>query len=157
MRCLHAIVLTCLLAFHCVDGFQSIMRPAAIRFQQRGSLQNSNEEEIANLEEQLKKLKDKTSSETPATGESMESEEPEEPISIELFLSEKWKEEDAPESSEGGGLTGVLAAVGLALFLAVFSQVPVGREDLSKYSAIKAPTTTLDLGDLNRVRQSGDL
>jgi hypothetical protein len=135
-----------------------------MRLQQRGRMHDSKEEEIAKLEEQLKKLKeDGSTSETPRAyegGTEVVVEEPaEEEISIDLFLSEQWKEEEkaAAESSEGGGFVGIIAAVGLALFLVGFSQVPVGQEDLSKYSAIKAPTQTIDFGDLNRVRKSGDL
>jgi hypothetical protein len=72
-------------------------------------------------------------------------------------LSEGWKEKEATESGGSGGLTGIIGAVALVLGLIAFSQVPIGQEDLSKYSAIKAPTEQIDLGDLNRARNAGDL
>jgi hypothetical protein len=97
-----------------------------------------------------------------------------EEVSIDMFLSEKWKERGAAVAAtqrEGGGggsvggaggagnaggvLTSVLGVVAVAVLLAVFSQVPIGQENLSKYSAIKAPTELIDLGDLNRARNSG--
>lgn len=124
------------------------------------------DDEIAKLEEQLKKLKqDKAaaqgtlSSPVPAQGlDSINSGLSSEEVPIEMFLSEGWKEKDATQDgSDGGGaiLASVLGAVALAVFLAVFAQVPIGQEDLSKYSAIRAPTEQIDLGDLNRARSSG--
>jgi hypothetical protein len=82
-----------------------------------------------------------------------------------MFLSEGWKEKEAASvegSSGGGALTGIIGVVALMIGIAVFSQVPIGQEDLSKYSAIKAPTQQIDLGDLNkdartRSSSSGDL
>lgn len=111
----------------------------------------------------MKKLKEEKDSEkelqfAPQNGQAIAEEEEEVPIA--MFLSEGWKEKEAAESSDGGGggilitLAGVLA---VAVGLAVFSQVPVGQEDLSRYSAIKAPTEQIDLGDLNRARRNGDL
>ena len=79
-----------------------------------------------------------------------------------IMFSEKWKEgggssSDIAEEEEG---LGVIAKVGLAigfvLFLALFSQVPVGESDLQKYQDVKASTSRIDLGDLNpdvRVQQ----
>ena len=126
------------------------------------ALFDSKEEEIAKLEEQLKKLKEEQAEESaiPEIEPNVNGkQEPEEEVPIELFLSERWKEEEATSSGEGGGggLTGILGVIGLALFFALFSQVPIGQEDLSKYSAIKAPTEQIDFGDLNRSRNSGDL
>jgi hypothetical protein len=74
-----------------------------------------------------------------------------------VFLSERWKEEEVSSEGGSGGLTTILGVIGLAVVLAFFSQVPLGQEDLSKYSAIKAPTTSIDLGDLNRARNDSDL
>lgn len=142
-----------------INAFQGIFSPQQRVYmpqlsQGRGSssaLFESKDEEIAKLEEQLKKLKEEATTEEIATPEVQELEES---VSEELFLTEKWKESET-EAKEGGGLIGILGAVGLALFFALFSQVPVGQEDLSKYSAIKAPTEQIDLGDLNRSRNAG--
>lgn len=164
----------CLLSYQSlsssVDAFQTTISSRssqAIRLTQRQQqqqlvrLQNSKEDEIAKLEEQLQKLKDDAATyiDQPSEEEQQAPSEPVEEVPIELFLSEQWKEQEAAAASEegGGSLTTIIAGVGLALFLALFSQVPVGQEDLSKYSAIKAPTEQIDLGDLNRARSSGDL
>jgi hypothetical protein len=126
----------------------------------------SKDEEIAKLEEQLKKLKEDKASEllletAPQNGEIIAPAEPEVPL--EMFLSEGWKEKEVAETSSaagggGGVLTSILGVVALVVGLAIFSQIPIGQEDLSKYSAIKAPTEQIDLGDLNRARNGmGDL
>ena len=116
------------------------------------------DDEIAKLEEQLKKLKEEKS---PVRKE--EEEEELEDIKIGMFLSEGWKEGDKVEEDSSGGIIGnVLKAVGVVVALIVFSQIPVGTEDLSKYSVpIKsalensAKVTSVDLGDVNRVKNSG--
>ena len=125
------------------------------------------DDEIAQLEEQLRRLKEEkaaqqqsttTSSSVPSQRlDSIMGGSSAEEVPIEMFLSEGWKEKEATqgESSGGGVLTTVLGAVALTIFLAVFAQVPIGQEDLSKYSAIRAPTEQIDLGDLNRARNSG--
>ena len=92
-----------------------------------------------------------------------EAEEELEDIKIGMFLSEGWKEGDKVEEDSSGGIIGnVLKAVGVVVALIVFSQIPVGTEDLSKYSVpIKsalensAKVTSVDLGDVNRVKNSG--
>lgn len=161
------VALTTLLLSHLVTSFQGTVfqqLPRSTVYQQaRRTLlyANGNDEEIAKLEEQLRKLKQEAS-----VGGSVEQEPGsddstdlagEEVVSEAMFLSENWKESDTAESEESGGISPILAAIGLAVVLAVFAQVPIGQEDLSKYSAIKAPTEQIDLGDLNRARQSGDL
>jgi hypothetical protein len=123
---------------------------------------DSKEEEIAQLEEQLKKLKEEksTAQEKVAVAPKVDNAQPEEEqeeVPDNVFLSERWKEEETSSEGGGGGLTTILGAIGLAVVLAFFSQVPVGQEDLSRYSAIKAPTSQIDLGDLNRARNEGDL
>jgi hypothetical protein len=115
------------------------------------------DDEIAKLEEQLKKLKEEKS---PVK---KEEEEDLEDISIDMFLSEGWKDGDKVEEGSNGGIIGnVLKAVGIVVALIAFSQIPVGQEDLSKYSvpiksAIENPATitSIDLGDANRVKNSG--
>lgn len=114
------------------------------------------EVEIAKLEEQLRQLKEEQATEERITAAN-NGEEAVEVVPESMFLSEGWKEEDAVTSSEGSLFGNILKAVGVAVFLVLFSQIPIGQEDLSKYSAIKAPTETIDLGDLNRARQSGDI
>ena len=78
-----------------------------------------------------------------------------------IMFSEKWKEGGGSSSdiAEEGGL-GAIAKVGLAIggvvFLALFSQIPIGESDLQKYQDVKASTSRIDLGDLNpdvRVQQ----
>ncbi|KAL3918813.1 MAG: hypothetical protein SGARI_007359, partial [Bacillariaceae sp.] len=123
------------------------------------TLHSSKDDEIAKLEEQLQKLKEAKEAEAStveATSPSDQATEDEEEVDIGMFLSEGWKEKETAESG-GGGLTGIIGAVALVLGLLAFSQVPIGQEDLSKYSAIKAPTEQIDLGDLNRARNAGDL
>jgi len=89
-----------------------------------------------------------------------------EDASMDMFLSEGWKEarsgydpkntatvtRKTEEQNNAFGLIAKLVA-GIVLVI-VFSQIPVGQEDLSKYSNIKstAPKTMIDLGDINRVK-----
>jgi uncharacterized protein HemX len=124
------------------------------------SSSSNKDDEIAKLEEQLKRLKEEKAV---LEQQQQPEEELEEQVDIEMFLSEEWKEKEVAEkgTNDGGagtGLVGVLGAIALALGFVLFSQVPIGQEDLSKYSAIKAPTQQIDLGDKNRARSSiGDL
>lgn len=144
------------------EAFHSILSPQRKISAERvaSALYDSKEEEIAKLEEQLKKLKEETQEESKEVmiaevDEESKLEEAEEVVPEEMFLTERWKEEEG-EASEGGGLTGILSAVGVALFLTLFSQIPIGQEDLSKYS-VGTQTEQIDLGDLNRARNTGDL
>lgn len=185
IRVVIVMIVQCLLLANTVQSFQSIHTTSKNSLVTKiptfplysSSSSNNKDEEIARLEEQLRKLKeeqgidsdDGTISSPPTQAE--EGGEVESPVAeevpLELFLSEKWKEgevsngNDGEDGDGGGGIggaaTGILGAVGLAIFLAFFSQVPIGQEDLSKYSAIKAPTEQIDLGDLNRARNSGDI
>lgn len=71
-----------------------------------------------------------------------------------IMFSEKWKEDDdAVVVGEGGGIMGtvknVALAIGLIVFLGVFSQIPVGETDLQRYQDIKGSSSRIDLGDLN--------
>jgi hypothetical protein len=147
-----------------VEAFQGIHQlPHSTRPWQmsRTSLYAGGKEEaIEKLEEQLRKLREEGPGDE-VDSDAMNVAEPNEEIVDEaMFLSEYWKEGDATESEASSGFSPILGAVGLAglaILLAFFAQVPIGQEDLSKYSVIKAPTEQLDLGDLNRARQSGDL
>ena len=140
----------------------------------RLTLASSREEEIAKLEEQLRKLKEESAEEPVAADMSLAAEEGEATESVALtsddyvgrgpakrpvqpmeeMMSEAWKAQDDNSASEGGGITGILAAIALVVFLGFFSQIPVGQEDLTKYQAIKT-STSIDLGDINPVK-AGD-
>ena len=139
-------------------------------------LLSSKEEEIAKLEEQLKKLKEEAQAEdandeqrqlqesdeaTPTTGLSSAdyvgrgpAKRPVTPM--EEMVTEAWKAEQVAaeeEQEEGGGiLPKIVGSIAVVLFLAIFSQAPMGQEDLSKYQGVKGPTTQIDLGDLNPTR-----
>lgn len=120
-------------------------------------LRMSKEEEIAKLEEQLRKLKEENKTEQTDVN-STEEKEKSEVVPLDMFLTEQWKEQERVGSSSGVGFSGILYAVAAVLALALFSQVPVGQEDLSKYSVGNSPAAEqIDLGDLNRARRSGDL
>ena len=62
------------------------------------------------------------------------------------------------ESAGGGNIiVTALAVVAAAVFLFFFSQVPIGQDDFSKYSATGSAgtvTKTIDLGDLNPDKSS---
>lgn len=137
-------------------------------------MSDDREDEIAKLEEKLRKLREEATQDdgdqqseaasvtdvngADVNGVSTSSEESEAVVPEAMFLSEGWKEGDGAELEEGSGtIKTVLSAIGFAVFLAVFSQIPIGQEDYSKYSAVKAQTEKIDLGDLNRARQTGDL
>jgi hypothetical protein len=76
------------------------------------------------------------------------------------MFSEKWQEggggDTAVNKDGGGGGGGIMGsiktaglALGLILFLGLFSQIPVGESDLQKYQDIKGSSSRIDLGDLN--------
>jgi len=116
------------------------------------------QQEIAKLEEQLEALKNEQEAEAIAGDDSVPTEEE---VDMDMFLTEQWKEAKAnvdkkkaeDQSSAIGGVAKVVAAL---LALVLFSQVPIGGEDLTKYS-VGTQVDTIDLGDLNRARQGGDL
>eukprot|EP00536_Pseudo-nitzschia_multiseries_P000774 jgi/Psemu1/300310/fgenesh1_kg.9_\ len=142
-----------------------------------GMSDSSKDDEIAKLEEQLRKLKEEkgevvpteaTTTATTTTTAPVDADEeiPLEEASMDMFLSEGWKEARSNydpsntatrkrQEEEQGNVVGTIAKVaGGLLAVILFSQIPVGQEDLSKYSAIKSgpPTTTIDLGDINSVK-----
>lgn len=72
------------------------------------------------------------------------------------MLSEQWKVSNFKSSGGnvgvgGGVMKNVIGAVVLLVGVVAFSQIPVGQENLDKYSTAK-PSTTIDLGDLNPVK-----
>ena len=66
-----------------------------------------------------------------------------------VMMSERWKEASSSTNSDGGLLKNIAIALGLVVFLGVFSQVPIGNEDLQKYQDYKGSASRIDLGDLN--------
>ncbi|KAL3796632.1 hypothetical protein ACHAWO_010228 [Cyclotella atomus] len=80
-----------------------------------------------------------------------------------VMLSERWKEasDPSPTSADGEMLKNAAIALGLVVFLRIFSQVPIGNEakilpigneDLQKYQDYKGSASRIDLGDLNDAR-----
>jgi hypothetical protein len=114
-------------------------------------LQSSKEDEIAELEEKLRKLKEETEQETDGQPEKMASEEMEalessvieEPL--EALLSESWKDAEASSEDQGSVVKNLIGAAILIVALIAFSQIPVGNEGLDKYSTAK-PNQSIDLG-----------
>ena len=108
---------------------------------------SSKEDEIAELEEKLRKLKEEASTETTVNDiDSEVSEDSSEPLIDEPFeemLSESWKDS---EDSDNGAVVKNLIGAGIAVLLAIaVSQVPVGNDGYDKYTAVK-PSTSIDLG-----------
>jgi hypothetical protein len=143
------------------DAFQSISRQPTRVARASSRLSDSKADEIAKLEEQLKRLKEEKETVGVAASTAESSVEELEDTPVGMFMTEQWKEQDTSVDgdSSGGGLMNILFAVGAALVVAFFSQVPIGQEDLSKYSVgnSQAASKQIDLGDLNRARRSGDL
>ena len=114
---------------------------------------SSKDDEIAKLEEKLQRLKEEKEAESSAADQP-EEEEPLEEVPIDLFMSESWKEQEAAsevESGEGGGVGGIVGALFGLVLLVALSQVPVGQEGLSTYSAeLSNPDRQINLGDKNR-------
>jgi hypothetical protein len=123
---------------------------------------SSRDEEIAKLEEQLARLKEEQLTEQSTdistkelNGEinAVEKRLLENVQGKDMILSEKELFDGnivEDQSTEGNVLSNLLIAVGALVFLTLFSQIPIGQEDFSKYSV--APTSasrTIDLGDLN--------
>ena len=63
------------------------------------------------------------------------------------MLSEQWKVKNnaVNGSSSSGGIMNIVGVVAILLGIVAFSQVPIGQEDLDKYSTAK-PSTSIDLG-----------
>lgn len=130
---------------------------------------SSRDEEIAKLEEQLRQLKvDAPDDVVTDAAEASTTKSEKEIVAVQRIL-EKVKGKDMLLSerelvdkelflnqdidSEGGSvLPSILAAVGAAVFIFLFSQVPVGNDDWTRYSTTSGPTTStrIDLGDMNQ-------
>ena len=70
------------------------------------------------------------------------------------MFSERWKEakdkvEKKQQEETMGGIAKLGLAIGALVLLGLFSQVPIGEENLMKYQDIKGNPSRIDLGDLN--------
>ena len=70
------------------------------------------------------------------------------------MFSERWKEakdkvEKKQQEETMGGIAKVGLVIGALVLLGLFSQVPVGEENLMKYQDVKGNPSRIDLGDLN--------
>mmetsp|Transcript_30577 Transcript_30577/g.63579 ORF Transcript_30577/g.63579 Transcript_30577/m.63579 type:complete len:177 (+) Transcript_30577:37-567(+) len=123
------------------------------------STPNDRQAEIAALEEKLRQLKQEndidsmTSSSASGSFSGIESKgddsfilEGESEDSI--MFSERWKEAETT-TQEVGGLMNVALALGFVVLLTIFSQIPVGEEDLTRYQGKQGDVSRIDLGDLN--------
>lgn len=131
---------------------------------------SSREEEIAKLEEQLRKLKEdstvveeeEAAVEPPKDDRVNQTGEPAMAAGKgdEFFFTEGDLDQQGILDSEGrdsNRLVTVGVAVAAVAFLAVFSQVPVGEENLQRYSSTAGSSSRIDLGDLNEERKKMDL
>lgn len=134
------------------DAFTSALPPCR-KHNNVVSLASSNDEEIARLEEKLRQLRETDEKQEEPMSNAVGVAVPnrlEEPF-VEM-LSESWREADPAENGESAGILAPLVGGILAIvMIAAFSQVPIGQEDYTKYSAVKT-STEVDLGDLNAVR-----
>lgn len=117
------------------------------------SSSNDKKSEIAALEERLRRLKEEeNAAEIQQQVVTLEPDELGEESEDSIMFSEKWKE-GSSDVAEGEGSLGGIAKVGLAIgfvaFLALFSQIPVGSDELQKYQDVKGSSSRIDLGDLN--------
>lgn len=142
------------------------MAPRTIQIATGFRLSSSREEEIAKLEEQLRQLKKGDTSEGAMdNSKSILDEDLRKYVADERVLEKirgkdmLLSESDLIEAqildndagtSVDGKLVPVLATLALAVFLFFFAQIPVGQEDLSRYSVTGTTASkTIDLGDMN--------
>jgi hypothetical protein len=130
---------------------------------------SSREEEIARLEKQLRELReqedekkiigDSTTTQKLTREEAEISRRLEKIQGKEMLLSERELlsdgiVEEEGESSRGGSLVGVIGTIVAVVAVIAFSQIPVGRENLARYSATgSSAIKTIDLGDINPDRK----
>ncbi|KAL3807227.1 hypothetical protein ACHAXA_001555 [Cyclostephanos tholiformis] len=129
---------------------------------------DNKQSEIAALEERLRQLKEQEFSpiNPPAirnaylpidsTDNELDGMEGETEESI--MFSERWKEVKngyltKQQESNIGWIGKIGLALGLVVFLGIFSQVPIGEESLQKYQAVKGNPSRIYLGDLNPVQE----
>lgn len=131
-------------------------RPPSLEIQ--SSKNNNREAEIARLEEELRRLKteEKEQQQVVNSTTAVPSTETDTAFTTapDTFLSERellqittTADDDTSNSSV---VTRILASAAVCVGLVLFSQVPVGQEDLARYSATGSSIVkTIDLGDLN--------
>mmetsp|Transcript_26444 Transcript_26444/g.39110 ORF Transcript_26444/g.39110 Transcript_26444/m.39110 type:complete len:181 (+) Transcript_26444:127-669(+) len=149
-----------------INAFTSTSKPITSTkvHRQKALYSSPSDDEIADLEKKLQELKEKKKQETAQVATMGASEDvktfdgsdplkkpkvtnTKEPV-LEM-LSESWKEGDEASSEGSSVIVNIgLAVVAIAGF-AIFSQVPVGQDDYSKYSSAKSGSQRIDLGDLN--------
>ncbi|KAL9181901.1 hypothetical protein ACHAXT_012244 [Thalassiosira profunda] len=147
----------------CISTVPSAAAPTALRST------DDKQAEIAALEEKLRQLKEEEPAEAASAQSVAVAAEPststDEPDGSELegesedsvMFSERWKEAkdgyvEKQQEESMGGLAKVAAGLGLVVLLALFSQVPVGEENLQRYQDVKGNPSRIDLGDLNPVQ-----
>jgi hypothetical protein len=137
----------------------------AFRYKAAGrSLYGTRDDEIAELEAQLRQLRESEKDTTNAST----SEGDDDKLTVQEFevakrRLEKMKGKDmllteqylisgglVDKESQGSNLLGIVGAVVAIVFVLLFSQVPIGQEDLARYSATGSSNLkSIDLGDLN--------
>lgn len=138
-------------------------RQASLIIRQKTSLASAKDDEIARLQEQIRQLQEEAEQEA-AQAEDLdeakfrkvvEKRRLEKVAGKDMLLTEGAligeKLLDQEESDAPGMVPAVVGTIALLAVLAFFAQVPVGQEELSRYSNQAGPTVsrTIDLGDLN--------
>jgi hypothetical protein len=146
-------------AFLCLSTVSSFTIPVR-HSDQRAVLvlAGTKEDEIAALEEKLRRLKedeDQKMKEEDLNVFAADQRTLERVRGKDMLLSEQELIEaqimEKQDDSDGNIVPKVAAALGLAVALLLFAQIPVGQEDYQKYSVSGSSTVrTIDLGDLNR-------
>jgi hypothetical protein len=164
----HASLTTCSYSFSRNRQQQKQHRRATSRRSSRLSA-SSKDDEIAKLEEQLRQLRNDAPADDTSTVVAAESTKSEKEIIAVQRILEKVKGKDMllteqqlvdqdlflnqgfDDEASGSPLPAVLAALGAAVFLFFFSQIPVGQDEWGRYSTTSGPTTStrIDLGDMN--------
>lgn len=149
----------------CASSFHLMLRPIATPAKNM-RLSSGRDEEVSRLEEQIRRLREEEE-QIDDEIEEMEQEEAAATRSINLqkvsgkdmlltegALIDQKIIENEPVSSASVLSTAVGLVLGIA-FLIVFSQFPLGQDELSRYSATGSSIIkTIDLGDLNPDRKS---
>lgn len=144
-------------------GVKSLSKYGSTIFFAKSSIGGDNEEEIAKLEEQLRKLREDDNDSTTTTKtvkESLTTEEKriydtlEKMQGKEMLLSERELLRDGLVTTDGDGggisIPAILAGVALLVGVGLFSQIPVGQDGLAQYSASgSSGVNRIDLGDIN--------
>jgi len=154
-------------------GWMSSPRTVDLSFRTTSTRLRSTDDkqsEIAALEERLRQLKDQEFSEmntTPVGNNNLPMDfTDDEEYGMEgetedsIMFSERWKEAKdgyvtkQQQSSMGGGIGKVGLALGFVVLLGLFSQVPIGEENLQKYQGEKGNPSRIYLGDLNPFQEN---